>query len=82
MLIPIRCFTCGKVVANKWQRYTTALTEGQASGQILDELGLVRYCCRRMLISHVELLAVNNNNTHNTQHNAPAELPPLLDPTP
>jgi hypothetical protein len=21
MIIPVRCFTCGKVVGNKWERY-------------------------------------------------------------
>ena len=21
MIIPIRCFTCGKVIANKWKKY-------------------------------------------------------------
>jgi len=25
-------------------------------GKILDELGLNRYCCRRMMLSHVDLI--------------------------
>ena len=27
---------------------------GEDSKDVLDDLGLTRYCCRRMLISHVE----------------------------
>lgn len=25
MIIPVRCFTCGKVLANKWNDYQTML---------------------------------------------------------
>ena len=34
--------------------YNKRLAEGEKSKDILDDLGLTRYCCRRMLISHVE----------------------------
>ena len=27
MLIPIRCFSCGKVIADKWRHYQTKLQE-------------------------------------------------------
>jgi DNA-directed RNA polymerase subunit N len=29
---------------------------GEAAGKVLDGLGLTRYCCRRMLLSHVEII--------------------------
>lgn len=54
MIIPIRCFSCGKVTGNKYERYVRYLHEGMTEEKALDKLGLVRYCCRRMLISHVE----------------------------
>ena len=55
MLIPVRCFTCGKVVGNKWEKYLKIqLTYGE--GGALDQLGLKRYCCRRMLLTHVDLI--------------------------
>lgn len=25
MIIPVRCFTCGKVVGNKWEQFLTLL---------------------------------------------------------
>jgi DNA-directed RNA polymerase subunit N (RpoN/RPB10) len=56
MIIPVRCFTCGKVVGNKWARYNELLSEGVSAKDALDQLGLKRYCCRRMLLGHVELI--------------------------
>ena len=56
MIIPVRCFTCGKVIGNKWDKYLKLLEQEYAVNQALDNLGLKRYCCRRMLISHVDLI--------------------------
>jgi len=56
MIIPVRCFTCGKVVGNKWYSYLTLLNEEKTEGQAMDLLGLTRYCCRRMLLTHVDLI--------------------------
>lgn len=52
-LIPIRCFTCGKVIGDKWETYTNYLNTGKTAKDALDTLGLTRYCCRRMLLGHV-----------------------------
>lgn len=58
MIIPVRCFTCGKVVGNKWNAYLDLLErEGVDARQALDELGLKRYCCRRMILTHVDLIS-------------------------
>ena len=56
MIIPIRCFTCGKVVGNKWESYLGLLQAEYSEGDALDSLGLKRYCCRRMLLAHVDLI--------------------------
>ncbi|CAF1451106.1 unnamed protein product [Rotaria magnacalcarata] len=56
MIIPIRCFTCGKVIGNKWEAYIELLRCEYTEGDALDTLGLRRYCCRRMLLSHVDLI--------------------------
>jgi len=73
MIIPIRCFTCGKLIAHLWEDYnkqlqykTNKLIElyhdkvnqkdiNSIEAEILDSYGLKKYCCRRMLISHVDL---------------------------
>lgn len=55
MSIPIRCFTCNKVIANTWRRYQLLQAEGVSDGDALDEVGLVRYCCRKTYLGHVEL---------------------------
>ncbi|KNH07125.1 hypothetical protein XU18_2170 [Perkinsela sp. CCAP 1560/4] len=54
MIIPVRCFTCGKVVGDKWDEYIRLQKEGAKCGDALNILGLHRICCRRMLISHSE----------------------------
>ncbi|GAB7357076.1 hypothetical protein MBLNU459_g7890t1 [Dothideomycetes sp. NU459] len=56
MIIPIRCFSCGKVIADLWERYLKLLDSGIADGAAMDQLGLHRYCCRRMLMTHVDLI--------------------------
>lgn len=56
MIIPIRCFTCGKVVGNKWDAYISLLHADYPEGDALDTLKLRRYCCRRMLLTHVDLI--------------------------
>ena len=77
MIIPVKCFTCGKVLGNKWsyyvrevrkkklQRNTTIeqveyLTsesggEKTVEGEVLDTLGLTQICCRRHLLTHVDI---------------------------
>ncbi len=72
MIIPIRCFTCGKVIANKWEEFKQRIAAGESSNDILDSLGFTRYCCRRMLISHVELideLLLYHNNSKEESNN-------------
>ncbi|MDP6639804.1 MAG: DNA-directed RNA polymerase subunit N [Candidatus Poseidoniaceae archaeon] len=56
MIIPIRCFSCGKVIADLWDPFQNKIAEGQDKGEAMDELGLDRYCCRRMFVSHIDLI--------------------------
>jgi len=56
MMIPIRCFTCGAVVGDKWEEFARAVNEGEMPREVLDRLGVKRYCCRRMLLSHVDVI--------------------------
>ncbi|GKT35283.1 DNA-directed RNA polymerase, subunit N/Rpb10 like protein [Aduncisulcus paluster] len=56
MIIPVRCFTCGKVVGNLYETYTKLLADGKSQKEALEALGLTRYCCRRMILTHVDLV--------------------------
>lgn len=57
MMMPVRCFTCGAVVADKWEDYDKRVNKDkEEAGKVLDELGVKRYCCRRMFVSNVELI--------------------------
>ena len=53
MLIPVRCWSCGKVIAHKYEEYQNALAEGKDAGEVLDDLGFNLYCCRRMFVGPV-----------------------------
>ena len=56
MIIPIRCFSCGKPVAQDWDEYAGRVNAGENPKKVLDDLGHERYCCRRMFLSHAELI--------------------------
>jgi len=56
MIIPIRCFSCGKPIAQDWDKYQEEIKKGKDPKKILDKLGYERYCCRRMFISHSEII--------------------------
>jgi DNA-directed RNA polymerase subunit N len=56
MIIPVRCFTCGKVIGQLHEEYSRRVKEGEEPAKVMDELGLKRYCCRRMFLTHVELI--------------------------
>ena len=76
MIIPIRCFTCGKIMADKIDYYMdekSKLEKDKAekvsdpvfkhfsdihTGKILDDMGLIRYCCRRNLISNIDMMEI------------------------
>lgn len=86
MIIPVKCFTCGKVIASKWEAYKREVAalenemkkaekvggvnnskdddelvenfEKMMRGKILDKLGVDRMCCRRHLLTHVELVDI------------------------
>jgi len=75
MLIPIRCFTCGGVLANKYRFYERNVREIKLrekmsenvvyltrdnvkktpEGRVMDDLGLNKVCCRRHILTHVNI---------------------------
>jgi DNA-directed RNA polymerase subunit N len=44
------------LIGDKWEEFTRRVKAGENPSEILDSLGVKRYCCRRMLLSHVEIL--------------------------
>ena len=76
MIIPIKCFTCGKVLADKYLYYIRTVNKKKHSqgetgdeveyltneniqktveGEVLDSLGLNKMCCRRHMLTHVDI---------------------------
>jgi len=56
MIIPVRCFTCGKVIGHLWEEFKKRIENGEDPGKVLDDLGIKKECCRRMFISHIEMI--------------------------
>ena len=56
VLIPVRCFTCGNLIADKFDDYQTKLKAGENPEKVLNDLQINRYCCRRMLLTTVETI--------------------------
>ncbi len=55
-MIPVRCFSCGAVVADKLETLESRTSNGESPADILNDLGVTRYCCRRMLLTTVETI--------------------------
>ena len=55
MIIPIRCFSCGAVIADKYEKFKER-TKKENPKKVLDSLGIERYCCRRMILSQADFI--------------------------
>ncbi len=56
MLVPVRCFTCGNLIADKFEEFQNKIKSGEDPAKVLNDLGIERYCCRRMLLTSVETI--------------------------
>jgi DNA-directed RNA polymerase subunit N len=56
MIIPIRCWSCGKPIAHLYAEYKKRVAAGEEQGKILDSLGIKRYCCRAMFLGQADLI--------------------------
>lgn len=60
MIIPIRCFSCGKPIAHLWKPFKEKVETGEEPGKALDELGVERYCCRAAFLGQTDILELVN----------------------
>jgi len=56
MIIPVRCFSCGKPIGHLWEEYKRRIKEGENSKKVLDELGLTRPCCKAVFLGQTDLI--------------------------
>lgn len=56
MIIPIRCFSCGKPIAQYWEDYQKQVVAGKSPKEVMDSLGIDRFCCRSIFLTHVDLI--------------------------
>lgn len=52
---PIRCFSCGKVLGNKWEVIDFLLTKEKMSlRNIFEKIGISRYCCKKVIMTAID----------------------------
>lgn len=56
MIIPVRCFSCGKPIGHLWEEFNRRVAEGENKKKVLDELGLERMCCRSVFLGQADTL--------------------------
>jgi DNA-directed RNA polymerase subunit N len=56
MQVPVRCFTCGKVIGDEWEEFQERVDEGEDKKEVLDDLGLEKYCCRTVFLTNVDTI--------------------------
>ena len=56
MLIPDRCFSCNKVVGGAYEEFVERRESGEDPAKVMDDLGINRYCCRKIYVSHLDLI--------------------------
>ena len=44
------------MIAHVYEQYKEAVEMGEAPDKTLDDLGMERYCCRRMFVGHIDLV--------------------------
>jgi len=76
MIIPVKCFTCGMLLADKYLYYCKEVKKIKLQnempleediyldennikktpeGEVLDKLNLTKMCCRRHMLTHVDI---------------------------
>ena len=56
MIVPVRCWSCGKPVGHLWEQFKDRVKNGEDRGKVMSELGMERYCCRAVFLGHVDLI--------------------------
>ena len=60
IMLPIRCYTCNKVIDCLWMQYVQAIESQKTPAEALDAMGVTRTCCRARFITSV-------NDLHHAQ---------------
>jgi len=47
--------TCGKPIGHLWANYQEQIKKGKKAKDVLDKLGLERYCCRSLFLTHKDM---------------------------
>lgn len=51
VIIPVRCFSCGKLIAHTYKPYLELIEKGESAEQAFKQLEIERFCCKRMIVN-------------------------------
>jgi DNA-directed RNA polymerase subunit N (RpoN/RPB10) len=60
MIVPVRCFSCGKPIGHLWEDYKKRVAEGENEKKVLDEIGLEKFCCRKAFLGQADNLELTS----------------------
>lgn len=61
MIVPIRCFSCGKPIGHLWEEFKKRLAEGEPQKKILDDFEIERFCCRSVFLGQEDFIELVSN---------------------
>jgi len=56
MIIPVRCFSCGKPIGHLWDEFKKRTVEREDQKKVLEDLGVERYCCKGVFLGQTDLI--------------------------
>jgi len=61
MIIPVRCFSCGKVLGHLWPEYKDRVeNKGESPKKVLKEMNIERYCCKSLFLGQADLIELTS----------------------
>ena len=78
----IRCYECGKVLADKWVNYQNLLAQGVPIDVALTRLGFERYCCRMHMMNPIKVPTKSDRQINPQEYQKTENLSIATGPTP
>lgn len=67
-MLPIRCFTCNKVIGRYDEQFEICKQKGEDLASFFDTFNITRYCCKKIFMTHIDIFQYDpKNNLENVQ---------------
>ena len=59
-MLPVRCFTCNKILGRYDQIYEKYKSEDRIQ-DFFNDFHIIRYCCRKIFLTHIDIYQINSD---------------------